>query len=371
MIEREHRLIRRKLIVLIIVSVAATLFSFHHLSNAPDPKPYTLQYPPYFGNRFTIPEDNPMTEPGVRLGRLLFYEQRLSRGNSMSCGSCHLQRLAFTDPRPFSQGVDGTFSRRNAMSLANLLWVKNLFWDGRSPGLEAQAVVPMTDVHEMGQSMEQSAAKIGRTLYYPALFDSAFGSPVVSGDRIVKAIAQFERTLISASAPYDQYLNGTRMLSGQELRGMNLFMTAPVPAKNIRGANCGHCHGTPKLFKELFHNNGIGISQTDSGRSSVTGQSIDRGRFRVPTLRNIALTAPYMHDGRLQTLAAVLDHYNEHVQPGENVSTFITQTTNTLHGKSLSLTDQEKKDIISFLNTLTDSVFIINPKFSDPHLRVE
>lgn len=343
------------------------LLSFAFPGSPYTPEPYPLVYPAYFGNRFTIPKDNPMTREGVQLGRMLFYETRLSANNQLSCASCHQQKLAFTDGKAFSQGTDGVLTKRSSMSLANLLWVRNFFWDGRSGSLEAQAVFPLTDPHEMGQSLEASVTKLKEVSFYRDWFENAFGSPEISGDRILKAIAQFERTLISANSNYDRYLNGIYLPTAQELNGMQLFMTTPDPQKKIRGANCGQCHGTPKLFKELFHNNGLDTIPKDAGRMDFTGQEMDRGRFRVPTLRNIVLTAPYMHDGRFKTLEEVLDHYNDHIQPSETLSPLIGEASNRDGGKSLMLTKNEKTDIIGFLKLLTDTAFINNPEFSNPH----
>lgn len=350
-----------------LLAMSVLLLSFLLPERKIEPEPYPLDYPANFGGRFTIPEDNPMTKEGVYLGRLLFYERRLSKDNTFSCANCHQQKLAFTDGKQLSEGVDGSLTRRNAMSLANLLWVRNLFWDGRATSLEEQAIVPLTDPHEMGQSLDASAEKLRQTALYPELFREAFGSAAITGDRIVKALAQFERSLISADAPYDRYLQGTYQPTEQEMRGMTLFMTTPSPERNVRGANCGHCHGTPKIFKELFHNNGLDSLPKDEGRMDLTGQDIDRGRFRVPTLRNIALTAPYMHDGRFGSLEEVLDHYNEHVRQGPYLSPFIAEATNQSGGKSLLLHDDEKQDIIAFLHMLTDTTFVNNPEFSDPH----
>lgn len=335
---------------------------------ASETAPYELRYPPYFGNRFTIPENNPMTREGVILGRHLFYETKLSRDNKISCATCHQQSRAFTDGRAFSEGFNKALTKRSSMSLANLLWVRSMFWDGRIDGLEAQAITPLTDPHEMAQSLEESVAKLKKTKLYPSLFSQAFGPDQITGENILKALAQFERTLISANAKYDQYLEGKQKLSEEEMLGMTLFMRPPAPEKQIRGANCGHCHGSPKTFIELFHNTGLDSIPKDPGRRVVTGQSTDDGRFRVPTLRNIALTAPYMHDGRFQTLEQVLDQYNEHVQNTPNLSPFIRNISNELGGHTLALTTAEKKAIISFLHTLTDSTFIHNPEFSNPHV---
>jgi len=267
----------------------------------PAGEPYELVYPSYFGNRTNIPADNPLTREGVYLGRLLFYEPRLSANNTISCENCHQQRLAFTDGKPFSQGIDSILTTRSSMSLTNLLWVRHFFWDGRVSSLETQMITPLSAPHEMGQSPERSAEKLRQSRLYPALFRSAFGSDSITGDRIVKAIAQFERTLISANSRYDRYLRGQLQPDSAEARGMALFMRNPSPERSIRGANCEHCHGSPKFFLDQFHNNGLDSIPTDPGRETLTGLAADRGRFRVPTLRNIALTAPYMHDGRFRT----------------------------------------------------------------------
>lgn len=205
-----------------------------------------------------------------------FTKKKLSAGNKLSCESCHLQKLAFTDGKAFSTGIDNTLTARSAMSLANLLWVRNFFWDGRSPGLEEQAAIPLTDVHEMGQPLSESVRKLSTTAPYPALFNSAFGTGIITEDRILKALAQFERTLISAGSDYDKYLEGTYTPTAQQLRGLQLFENGPDPSRNVRGANCGHCHGGPKTFKELFHNNGLDSLPRDIGREKFTGQPADR-----------------------------------------------------------------------------------------------
>lgn len=313
-----------------------------------EPEPYELKYPANFGTRTYIPADNPTTREGVALGRMLFYEERLSANNKLSCASCHKQEFAFTDNQRFSFGVDGTATRRNSMSLANLLWVQNLFWDGRAGSLEQQAVVPLTDPHEMGQSLEMSSKKLSETKVYPPLFEKAFGSRQIDGDKIAKAISQFERTMISANSKYDVYLRGEIKLSESEKRGLTAFSLK---------ANCVHCHGGTKTMIELFHNNGLDSTFADAGREDFTKSTNDKGRFRVATLRNIAVTAPYMHDGRFKDLKEVLDHYGDHIVESPTLSPFLGRE---------KLTEQEKEDIISFLHTLTDNDFITDPRFSDP-----
>ena len=333
------------------------------------PEPFLLKYPSNFGGRFEIPANNLTTKEGVALGRKLFYEKKLSANGQQSCESCHKQKLAFTDGKAFSEGGDRSLTARSSMSLANLLWVRNFFWDGRAKSLEEQAIFPLTDAHEMGQSMKVSVARLQNTSVYPVMFKHAFGSDSIVPEMIVMAISQFERTLISADSPYDQYLAGKYKPTQQELNGMALFMDGPAPEKKTRGANCGHCHGGPKTFKELFHNNGLDSVSKDQGRQKFTGLSDDHGRFRVPTLRNIALTAPYMHDGRFTTLEQVLDHYNEHIKESPTLSSFLKNVSNEPDGKSLLLTKTEKTDIVSFLHMLTDTAFVNNPDFSNPNTK--
>jgi cytochrome c peroxidase len=331
--------------------------------------PLEITYPAYFGNRILIPKDNPTTKEGVYLGRMLFYETALSAGNRISCATCHQQQYAFTDGEQFSKGADGTLQPRNTMSLANLLWVRNFFWDGRAEGLEKQAQTPLTAVHEMGQSLEISAKKLQDKHIYAEHLEAAFGTDSITGDKMMKALAQFERTLVSANAPYDAYLRGTYVPNASEANGIRLFYSNANPARNIRGASCGHCHGGAKTYNELFHNNGLDSLPADAGRQVITGQPFDKGRFRVVTLRNIALTAPYMHDGRFKTLEAVIDHYNEHVVETDLLSPFLQGNSNKVDGRQLDLTAGEKKDLLAFLHMLTDSTFISDKQFSNPFLK--
>jgi cytochrome c peroxidase len=352
--------------VLLLSAITLCAFNYH---DAIPKGPYQLVYPANYGNRINVPDDNPTTQQGVYLGRMLFYEPRLSANNKLTCASCHEQSKAFTDGRDFSLGVDYVPTTRNSMSLANLLWTRKFFWDGRVTGLEEQAAVPLTNPHEMGQALAISAKKLSTDKSYTALFKLVYGDETISGDRIVKAIAQFERTLISANSKYDQYLRKAYQPTDDELKGMALFETSPQPAKGIRGANCGRCHGGVKTYSELFHNNGLDSIPIDNGIQDITGLATDKGRFKVPTLRNIALTAPYMHDGRFKTLQEVVDHYSDHVAESVSLSTFMRGESNQLNGKTLKLLPKEKRQIIAFLNMLTDSTFISDPRFADPHLK--
>jgi cytochrome c peroxidase len=356
-------------IVLVLLFFAVALSGWGYLSNGVETGAYNLVYPANFGNRVNIPADNPTTKQGVYLGRMLFYEPKLSATNTVSCANCHKQEKAFTDGLPFSKGIDEVLTTRSSMSLANLLWTRKFFWDGRATGLEVQAMVPLTNPHEMGQSLEISAKKLSKAPGYPALFKLVYGDKKITGDRIVKAISQFERTLISSNSRYDKYLNNTYKPTAEEMDGMLLFNSDPQPEIGIRGANCAHCHGGVKNYMELFHNNGLDSIPKDAGIAEFTGLATDEGRFKVPTLRNIALTAPYMHDGRFKTLDEVLDHYSEHIQESAGLSTFLRNESNEPGGTSLKLEYYEKKEIIAFLNMLTDSTFITNPAFADPNLR--
>jgi cytochrome c peroxidase len=336
------------------------------------PTPYTLSYPPYFGNRINTTADNPLTVEGIALGHRLFYEKRLSANNTISCGSCHRQTHAFADDRAFSLGFDQTPTRRNSMSLTNLLWVRHFFWDGRASSLEVQAITPMTDPHEMGQPLDSSAYRLAAIAGYAPLFSAAFGSDSITPDRIIKAITQFERTLISGNSPYDRYIRGEYTPTAAEQRGLALFYGNKGPngapgvqgIRAIRGAGCGTCHSGPKVFDETYHNNGLDSVPSDQGRSVITGMDYDRGRFRVVTLRNIALTGPYMHDGRFKTLQEVIGHYSDHIQPSPTLSPSLKDTANA--PVNLRLSGEEKADLLAFLNMLTDSAFITEPRFSDP-----
>ena len=330
---------------------------------------YPLEIPFKFGPGFKIPADNPLTYEGIGLGRMLFYDKKLSKDNTISCSNCHQQRLAFTDGKTFSTGVKGARSRRSSMSLANLLWKFKFFWDGRATSLEEQALVPIQDSLEMHLTLEEAVKKLQATSHYPKLFNAVFGSAQITPENIAKAIAQFERILISSNSKYDKYLRGELDLTLEEKTGMDLFMTHPLPENNLRGGNCGDCHGSFKISLHGIHNNGLDNEPEDRGRELITKKETDRGKFRAPSLRNIALTAPYMHDGRFQTLEQVLDHYNEDIRPSATLDPLIIEATNQVGGKTLLITPAEKKAIIAFLHTLTDSTFITDTRFSDPFLK--
>ncbi|WP_338761062.1 cytochrome c peroxidase [Bernardetia sp. ABR2-2B] len=359
------------------------VFSIFSCTEKETPKPQeelTGNYPTsellYFGDA-NLPTDNITTYEGVELGRKLFYDKRLSSDGTVSCATCHKQELAFTDGKAKSIGVNNEEMPVSAMSLVNLTWNSRLTWNGKSQTLEEQAILPMENHQEMNQDAEITAQILSETTEYPVLFEKVFGSKEITPSKITKALAQFQRTLISNNSNYDKYLRGEYQPTESELRGIQLFFTHPDAERGIRGGNCGDCHlgsltsGSTLGFEGL-HNNGLDDDQNlKDGLFAVTQNRFDKGKFRTPSLRNIALTAPYMHDGRLQTLEEVIEHYDNGIKKSQTLSSLITAASNDFisdpNGEiRLALTEQEKKDIIAFLEMLTDEEFITNPKFSEP-----
>ncbi|GAC1372236.1 MAG: cytochrome c peroxidase [Hymenobacter sp.] len=332
------------------------------------PTAYLLEVPTNFPPLPPAPADNPTTVEGVALGRRLFYETALSVDHTVACASCHRPELAFTDGRAHALGVNQGVSPRSAMALSNLAWEPKLTWDGAFASLEAQARKPLENAVEMHQPLAAGVARLQQLPAYPSLFRAAFGSRTITEENTLKALAQFERTLISGNSRYDQFRRGNRTaLSAYEQQGLVLFTTHPNGT--LRGGNCGDCHAGDLQTNHTFSNNGLDAAPTDGGLGLVTGRPTDHGKFRVPTLRNIALTAPYMHDGRFATLAAVVDHYNEHVALNSpNIDPLLLNTTNDPRQQSftLDLTPTEKAQIVAFLRTLTDSTFIRDPRFAKP-----
>ena len=314
-----------------------------------------------------IPADNPMTKDGVQLGRQLFYDPILSRDSTQACASCHHAELSFTDTLPVSKGVDKLNGRRSAMSLVDVGFQHvGLFWDGRVSTLEKQALLPVEDPIEMHAFWPEVINKIKRNSHYPNAFRKAFGiihKDSITKELAVKAIAQFERTIVSnGQSKYDLALTAGSgvFFTESELRGFQMYFDQS--GRRLPDAECFHCHNAPLMASADFFNNGIQKVNTlddfaDKGKGEVTGKLLDNGMFRAPTLRNIALTAPYMHDGRFKTLDEVLNHYNSGGFPADNKNPFI---------RKLDLTPGQKLDLIAFLHTLTDSSIIKRPDFKSP-----
>jgi cytochrome c peroxidase len=330
---------------------------------------------PFVFGRFQIPPDNPLTQEGVELGRRLFYDPRLSSDNRVSCSTCHMQHLAFSDGRKTGVGVSGKPLAFNSMSLANLMWgPRRFFWNGRAVSLEEQALVPIQHADEMGQDLGELVRELREDSSYRELFESAYGE--ISAPNIARALAAFQRTLVSSNSRYDQYLRGDISLTEKEEWGRKLFMAHPDVKASLRGGNCIDCHSQflTSGFKtryDGFSNNGLDDEQSlPVGLLEVTGNPAHRGLFKVPTLRNIALTAPYMHDGRFSTLEEVLEHYNEGIQWSSTLSPLIMEADNvgdvSADRISLNLTEGERTAIIAFLHTLTDDDFVSAEQFSNP-----
>lgn len=301
-----------------------------------------------------IPPGNPLTVEGVALGRKLFYDPILSGDNSMACADCHLQKDAFTDVRQFSRGIDGEEGARNAMPLFNLGWQKKFFWDGRSNSLEQQALRPIQDPIEMHELLANAVAELQAHAEYPDLFERAFGTEIIDTLLIAKAIAQFERTLISGNSKFDKWKRNEVSMTDAEQRGMSLFND---PEKG----DCAHCHVFGSTFSDFeFRNTGLDSIPVDRGLANVTSLPTDAGKFKTPSLRNIEYTAPYMHDGRFATLEASLEHYNTGFFYTANLD------ANLAHLQKGRLTQQDVGDLIAFLKTLSDPDFLNNPEFSKP-----
>jgi cytochrome c peroxidase len=341
-----------------------------------------LPTPANFPN-MEIPSDNSLTEDGIYLGRMLFYDPILSADSTQSCSSCHHQANAFAEPRAVSIGIDGIAGTRNAMPLFNLGYNPNgFFWDGRSASLEIQALEPIENPIELHDTWENVEMKLQRNKMYRDQFRKAFGidnSNEMTKDLAVKALSQFMRTMVSWRSKYDKVLGnapyvGLRpVLSEAAERGRVLYVqelggsadTAAV--SNGGNAECQHCHQTSGLFtNNSYRNNGLDFAANfddfvDKGFGMVTDISADNGKFRTPSLRNIELTGPYMHDGRFQTLEEVLQFYSEHIKSAPNID---SNLGNKIPGVGFS--DAQIQDIIAFLKTLTDDDFINDPQFSSP-----
>jgi cytochrome c peroxidase len=308
-----------------------------------------------------IPETNPQTVEGVALGRKLFYDPILSGDGTQACASCHGPQNTFTDPLRFSVGIDGIAGNRNSMPLFNMAWNFNekFFWDGRASTLEEQAFDPVENPIEMHNTWENAVASLQATNEYPELFGAAFGTTTIDRTLVSKAIAQFERTLISANSKFDQHLLGTATLTASEANGLSIFMD------ETRG-DCFHCHGNPNspLWTDnTFHNNGLDEVFADRGLGEFTGDPRDFGLFKSPSLRNLAYSAPYMHDGRFNTLDEAINHYSE----GLVFSPTIDPLMKTIAQGGVQLTQADKDDLKAFLLSLSDPSFLTNPDFQNPN----
>ena len=327
---------------------------------------------PSYLPRMDIPADNKTTIEGIELGRALFYEPLLSGDGTQSCGSCHNQSYGFTDNgKKFSTGIDQVEGNRNSMQIINAGLRTSFFWDGRAATLEDQAFGPVTNPIEMHEKWPRAVAKINDISTYREMGYKAFGVVQLDSVLISKAIAQFERSIISGNSKYDRWKKGEYQMTPQEDYGRKLFNKDRDEIRDslgnviqvIPGADCFHCHGDLSDFTDnLFHNNGMDEIFTDPGREKVTGNAYDRGKFKVPTLRNIEYTAPYMHDGRFKTLDEVIDHYSDGLVHSATIDPLMKNVD--IGGVRLSLS--EKAALKAFLLTLSDPDFLDNPDYSEP-----
>ncbi|MFZ1687268.1 MAG: cytochrome c peroxidase [Flavobacteriales bacterium] len=311
----------------------------------------------------SIPDDNPITDAGATLGRVLFYDRNLSSNRSTSCGSCHHQENGFADPHARSTGHTGLPTRRNAMHLVNQFYSRQHFWDLRAPTLEDQVLMPIQDAVEMGMTLPEVRGRLYAIPHYRPLFTAAFGNDSITEERISRALAQFVRSIASYRTRYDEgEANGFVDFTPLELDGKNLFFSGTV--------KCNHCHMTANFHNREARNNGLDAEYVDNGVGGITGDAEDNGMFKVPSLRNAELTAPYMHDGRFNTLEEVVEHYNSGLQAHPNLDDRLT-VEGLIGGTPLQMgmTAYEKQSLVAFLKTLTDVPLVNDVRFSDPFVQ--
>ncbi len=309
---------------------------------------------------FTVPENfpppqydfskNPLTTDKVMLGRALFYDPILSRDSTISCSSCHSPFTAFAHvDHALSHGIENRIGTRNAPALMNLAWQKTFMWDGAINHLDMQPLAPISNKDEMDEKTERVIAKVQHSKIYPTLFYKAFGDSIISGEHALKAISQFLLTVISANSKYDSVMRKLTAFNAQEKNGYKLFQQ-----------NCSSCHTEPLFTNLEFKNSGLPLDTTlnDYGRMKVTHNVADSLKFKVPTLRNIEFTYPYMHDGRFKRLAEVVNHYTSGIEQSKTLAKELQ--------KPIDLSCNQKVDLIAFLLTLTDKEFLFNPKYAYP-----
>ena len=314
----------------------------------------SIEIPDYFPEVTYNFEANPPTEKGFELGKKLFYDGKLSSDGVVSCGFCHIQDFSFTHHTHIvSHGVNGALGTRNAQPLQNMIFMNEFTWDGAAESLDAQPIIPITAEVEMNESFSNIIDKLQADEEYPQLFAEAFENGEVNTDNMLKAISQFLVMMVSADSKYDKILkNEGSQFTAEEEAGKVLF-----------DQKCATCHAGVLFTDQSYRNNGLPIDPEydDEGRSRITGLQADKYKFKVPSLRNIQITYPYMHDGRFQTLAQVLDHYDSGMVVTENLDPVFQQNENL----GISLTEDEKQKIIAFLETLTDDNFLLDDRFAE------
>ena len=352
----------------ITLSLPVTTYNYSHLT-----LPAYLSSPGILA-QINISGGNTVTDNGATLGRVLFYEKNLSKTQTISCGSCHQQSNAFSDTIALSKGFAGGLTARNTMTLMNTAYYPDgkYFWDERANTLEIQVLAPVQNVVEMGMTLDSMVSRLQQLSYYPPLFTKAFGDPAITSDRVSMALAQFLRSIVSYQSKFDigrqslptqappldqvAFANFT----AQENRGKQLFFSPQL-------ANCAACHGTETFTAAKPQNNGLDLVSADQGVGGITGLPQQIGNFKVPSLKNIALTAPYMHDGRFTSLDQVVEHYSTGVQANRNLSGPLRNPDGS--PRLLNLSADDKAALVAFLNTLTDTNITSDIKYSDPFVK--
>ncbi len=345
---------KKLFIVSLLVGMAALLSCEKDIDAVTDsildskdgPRPYHLTVPEGFPDYF-LADENRLTHEGVELGRALFFDPLLSRNQNVSCASCHTQADAFSDPRKFSIGTNGELTGFHSMPIFNIAWMNEFFWDGRAKSREDQALQPVINPLEMDMSWPEVVDRLMDHPEYPALFEGAFGTDQIDSSLVVRAMVQYEMTLVSADTKFDRAWRNEIPLTEEEQAGRLIFESEV--------GDCWHCHGGILATDNSFHNNGLDSQDNlQPGLYSSTGNDEDFGKFKTPTLRNLAFTAPYMHDGRFETLEEVIDFYSSGVQNYQGVDPLMKKAP---QGGS-QLTDEQKKQLIAYLMTMTDSSFV-------------
>ena len=318
------------------------------------PKLMHIEIPSNFPQPVYDLKRNPITEEGFELGRKLFYQRNLSRDSSVSCGSCHQQEAAFIQAgHDFSHGVDNHHGRRNSLPVFNALFKKTFFWDGGVHNLDLVPINPIENKLEMDEQLDNVLRKLNRSPQYRVYFRNAFSADSITSKEFLQALSQFMAAMISANSRYDRFIrNEVVELSTAELEGLKIFKV-----------KCSHCHDSDLFTDGSYRNNGITNDfRFDKGREEITLDVNDKGKFKVPSLRNVEYTAPYMHNGSLETLEEVMDHYNSGIKESPTVDSIFRKRDGP---PGITLTDPEKKNIIAFLKTLSDKEFITDRKFSE------
>jgi cytochrome c peroxidase len=335
-----------RILAFTVITALAGLVACNRADNI-EPERAGPEIPAHFPAPVYQAENNAYSKDKIEIGRHLFYEEDLSLDGTISCASCHAQVHAFADHNtPVSAGIYGRLGKRNSPSLMNLIWNKSFMWDGRAAHIELMPLAPITDTLEMASNLDTILARLNRSMKYRTMFEKAFGPGKINDQMMFHSLAQFMAVLVSANSTYDQYVQGKATFNESQTRGLQLFRQ-----------NCSACHTEPLFTDYSFRNTGLDAEPKDIGRMRITQQEEDRGKFKVPTLRNIAITYPYMHDGRFLNLTQVLDHYSSGVHENANTDPLV---------KNITLSETEKADIIAFLNTLSDFTFLSNPAFKTP-----